>query len=363
MSVNENESEKKDLIEQPRPTAPAPQGLDGHFLAANWGKGWFVGSVGVTALALLYCVGVSVDKSNASAAFFAGPYFVGFIVAVLSPKRPFRNATITLLVGLLGLIVTLREGILCVLMSLPLLLPELYLGVSCGAWIRHDLTRRSHQVIAVVLALVSSAAWQTYSGKTDRIESHPTYSVRAEKVLDAPPEVVFETLTSGFAVRRKAPTSLRIGFPVPGDIVFDEPRLDGHVTLNFNHGVMFAHLSDWAPGRRFALHPDSFTLADPPFFITRLGQGEHFGFKAERLTDWVTFQESDWDFLPAPDGKTKLVITNRFTSHLAPEFYFGRIERFVATKIEEFLLDSIDEQVHQPRIVERDGQSELELNS
>jgi hypothetical protein len=93
---------------------------------------WVVISLGVLATSFLYGIGICVEKSY-TAGFFAAPLFIGFIVGALSLRRPFVNCWIVLGLSLLLAVATFREGVVCILFSLPLLVAEAMLGVAC-AW-------------------------------------------------------------------------------------------------------------------------------------------------------------------------------------------------------------------------------------
>src|SRR5688572_13930761 len=74
-------------------------------------------AIGLVAAVILYAGGSALLSSYA-ASFFAIPFFVGIIVGVLSPRRPYRNALVTVVSALVISIVTLREGVVCVIYSL-----------------------------------------------------------------------------------------------------------------------------------------------------------------------------------------------------------------------------------------------------
>src|SRR5437764_7857080 len=113
-----------DLTPPPRGAAPSP--LDPRRFApplpAPTRRG-IVLATGLASAVLLYCSARAFGKSY-SEAFFCSPFFVGAVVGVLGPRRPIRNSLYTLLAALVLGIVTLHEGVVCVLFALPLVVPE-----------------------------------------------------------------------------------------------------------------------------------------------------------------------------------------------------------------------------------------------
>src|SRR5262245_27454735 len=106
----------------------------------------------------LYVASCVITKGY-GAAFFAIPVFVGFIAGLLYPEGPFMAALYALAVSLLLAIVTLQEGVVCVLFSLPVLLPMLWIGSFAGAIaVRHVRPRRARdRVVGLVTLLVVGA--------------------------------------------------------------------------------------------------------------------------------------------------------------------------------------------------------------
>jgi hypothetical protein len=303
---------------------------------------------GVSAAVLLYCVSSTVLKSYAWS-FFAIPFFVGIVVGVLSLKRPFRNAWITLGIALVLAIVTMREGVVCVIYSLPVILPELFAGAACGWVIRRHVRARRNQYWVAALAIVASAGWQTLEGITDDPPNHPVHEARAAIAVAAPPDRVFAALTAReLAVAPRWPWFLRIGLPIPQRMVVDEARPGGSVRVLFSQGTAFAHVTDFDPGRAFAFTIDRYEIQDAPFHITRLGRGPHYGLRAERVEDWLTFLDIRYTLQPDANGGTLLQRRIQWRRHLAPAFYFGWLQQTIIERGQTRLLELLRERLERP---------------
>lgn len=305
---------------------------------------WVVISIGVLALAVLYTAGVCVQKSYA-ASFFAAPIFVGAIIGVLSLRRPFRNSWIALGVALLLAVITLREGVVCVLFSLPLLIPEIMLGAACAWTIRRFVRARRHRYFTAALFLLAGLGWQIVEGRLDDPASHPVQVAISRLEITAPPEQVFAALTARpIEVASRWPWFLRLGLPMPRRMEVTSAGPQGRLRLDFSQGTAHGHVTIWRPGRALSFAVDRYQIHDLPFHITRLGRGPHWGLRTERVEDWLTLLQLDYTLEPTPAG-TLLTRRTTWRRHLAPAFYFGWLQQQIIGRGQTRLLELIRERV------------------
>ena len=262
-------------------------------------------AVGLASAVLLYCSARAFGKSY-SEAFFCSPFFVGAVVGLLGPRRPIRNCLYTLLAALVLGVVTLQEGVVCILFSLPLIVPETILGALCGSTIRrhvHDCRRRMG---AAVLLIVAGVGWQVIDGRLDDPAHHPLHHATSTTLIAAPPERVFAALTARpLTVEARWPWFISVGLPMPSRFSVDSPGPDGRVTAVFSHSVARGHIRSGCP-TLLAFQIDRYEIDDLPFHITRLGRGPHYGLRTERVDDWLTLTGARYRLQPAPGGGTRL---------------------------------------------------------
>ena len=94
--------------------------------------------------------------------------------------------------------------------------------------------------------------------------------------------------------------------PMPTRLVVDAPSDGGRVTAFFSQGVAHGHVTEWAPGRALAEPIDRYDVTDDPFHITRLGRAPTYGFRAERVADWLEIENTRWAATARSDGGTDL---------------------------------------------------------
>jgi hypothetical protein len=312
-------------------------------------RSWVAIGTAITVATLLYTVACFVAKSYRFA-FFSIPVFVGFTAGVLHPQRPYRSSLYALGAALLLAVVTLREGIVCVLYSLPLLVLLLFAGAFSGSivtrYVRTKRARRGSVGLMVLLAIL----FQVWDGLTDDPSRHPVHVAESEIAVEAPAEVVFSLLTgSELRVESRWPWFLRVGLPMPERMVVEKPGLDGRLRFDFSQGTAFARVTTWSPPTELAYTVERYDIHDPPFHITRLGRGPSYGLRSERINDWLTLLDTRYTMHPTPNGGHILRRRVVWRRHLAPGLYFGWLQQAIMERGQVRLLELIRERARQAR--------------
>lgn len=295
--------------------------------------------------AVLYMVAWLVRHSYGWS-FFAIPFFIGLVTGALSQARGRSNALIALALGMLLSVITLREGVICLLFALPVFLPGLLVGEACGRYLRRYMVGRKQRrrtgagMVALALLTQGVDAW------FDDPARHPVHEATTDVLIDAPPEQVFAALTEErLRVDGHWPWFLVVGLPIPRSMQVTRPGPRGEVTFEFNHGRASGRITDYRPGQALAFQITRYAIEDLPFHITRLGRGNHYGLKTERVDDWLTFEEIRYALSPSPAGGTHLTRVTRWRRHLAPALYFGWLQQTIIERGQERLLEFIRERV------------------
>jgi hypothetical protein len=102
---------------------------------------------------------------------------------------------------------------------------------------------------------------------------------------------------------------------------------------------------------------DHYDIRDLPFHITRLGRGPDYGFRRERMEDWLTIVDTRYTLTPPPNGGTALQRRIVWRRHLAPDIYFGWLEQTVMERGQVRLLELVRSRVADLREKAREGQN------
>lgn len=307
----------------------------------------------VAAFVILYTASCLFTQAY-DAMFFAIPLFVGFISGTLAPRSAFWAALYALLVSLVLSLLVRAEGVICLFFSLPILLPMLWLGAFAGSVVRRRVHTERARRRNAWLALLLGVGGQAWSGYTDDPAQHPVHHAETQIAIAAPPVAVFAALTEReLRVASRWQWFLRIGLPMPERMRVEQPGVGGHIRFDFSQGAAFAHITQWQPGRALSYQIDGYDIHDLPFHITRLGRAPSYGFRSERVGDWLTLLTTEFTLTPTADGGTVLVRRCAWRRHLAPAFYFGWLQQTVMERGQKRLLDLIRQRVLEAGATER----------
>lgn len=232
--------------------------------------------------------------------------------AKLSTSDIVVPALITLLLICLLTVIFFAEGIVCLIMAVPILVPGLLLGVSVTrGTIRWWQNRRGAMMVValplLVLPLEIRMDWPDYHG-----------FVSTEVIIAAPADIVW---TNTVEIRDIDPDTLRFT-PSHNLMFFPRPldaRLDFHGEgatrfLSWTKGIHFReNITEWEQDRRlgwtFGFNPNSIPAEidshlRPDSEASELLRGEYV-------------------LEPLPDGRTKLVLTTHYKVSL-PWNGYGR---------------------------------------
>jgi hypothetical protein len=210
----------------------------------------------------------------------------------------------------------------------------------------------------VGLMIFISFGWQVWARLTDDPSRHPVHAAETEIAIAAPPDAVFATLaTRELRVESRWPWFIRIGLPMPDRMLVERGGLGGRARFEFSQGTAFARITKWQPGRQLAYTVDGYEIHDLPFHITRLGRGPDYGFRSERVEDWLTVLDTRYTLTPSSDGGTLLRRRILWQRHLAPDLYFGWLQQTVMERGQLRLLELIGSRVEGSLPKRSDGQN------
>src|SRR6187399_1596031 len=200
------------------------------------GTARFVVALGVVVACVLYVTSCALTRSYGEA-FFATPAFVGFVIGLSSQERPYRNTLLGLLLALALAVLTLQEGVICVLFSLPILVPLAMLGSFAGFTARRWWRQRRQRQALGAGAVLFAIGWQAIAGATDDPSAHPLHNATSSVAIAAPPSAVFEQLTQKpLAARGRWPWFIEVGLPIPRSLEVVRPGPGGLVRVEQSTG-------------------------------------------------------------------------------------------------------------------------------
>lgn len=298
----------------------------------NFVKGATLGILVGVALQLIGYLILRGDGSEFGVVMFLlVPFVSGFAVAavVRHPKRIaaccLTGAAITFSIMLF----TGWEGIVCCVMSLPLVA----FGVAVGAFIGYGIRgrfidRMSAPGMAKIILLFLCPFFIAAAGRVEQPFRSAQRRERftTETTVSAAPQRVWDLVAQMPDLDGPRPFLLRVGLPVPTRCELDNAAVGGRRVCHFNNGLIAQEVTDWRRPSYMGLRVTENTLP-----------GRH----------WLTFIDASYE-LSANGAQTRVVRHTTIGTRLYPRWYWRPLERWGITSEHGFVFSNLERWVRQP---------------
>lgn len=254
--------------------------------------------------------------------FLLVPFAVGFAIAMVAQDMRSVSAASILaaIVSLAVLIAVGWEGMLCVLMAVPLLFIGLAVGAALGMLFKKLAAKVSGASNSTTLTSVVLLSMPLLIVAGHRIEmstlTHPRREIVTSTTrLAANPGRVWTELRSFDSFSAKKPWLMYVGLPVPMKCVMEGSGVGAKRTCYFDHGYIQETVTEWLPPNFMRLSIDRTNMP-----------GRH----------WLGFEEASyevrWDGSAAVLTRNTIVISN-----LYPVWYWRPLERWGVSSEHQYI--------------------------
>jgi hypothetical protein len=199
------------------------------------------------------------------------------------------------------------EGILCIVMSLPLLMP---LG-AFGGWLAFRFSKRSRPAEGVALLLLLSPGTLAWDVKAPP----PVYEVKTAITVAASPEQVWKRVVSFPELPEPAEWYFRDGIAYPIRAHIDGSGPGAVRYCEFSTGPFVEPIEVWDEPHRLAF---SVTQNPPP-----MREWSPYGeLVTKHLHGYLISKHGQFRLTPLPDGRTVLEGTTWYQHNLWPAWYW-----------------------------------------
>ena len=248
--------------------------------------------------------------------FVAAPFTLGLIADLITKPVRRRNsltsAVVTLLLGMVGMLVTGIEGWVCLLMALPLAFGLTVLGASLGFTLRRRYFSPHEQRAILAAALLlgpttigAEAIWKPVD---------PKFELQSSIVIDAPPDTVWRyVIAAEIPEEREWLFHTGLGYPIRSTI--DSPGPHATRRCEFSTGTFVEPVTTWDPPRLLAF---DVTSSPPP--MREWSPYAHI--HPPHLDGFFTSRRGQFRLSPLAGNRTLLVGTSWYQHHLQPAEYW-----------------------------------------
>ena len=205
--------------------------------------------------------------------------------------------------------ILVREGFICVLIALPLIIPV----VALVAWSNRRIRQGGRAALLAPLLLVGISAEGVAYELPDHVVVHEV------RVLESTPEALDASLDQPAVLPDLEPLLFALPFPEPVAFTGIGSDVGDRRIVEFDAGRLVLEVTERTE------HSITWTIAD----------------NTTPLADWMTINDVRLTWQERPEG-LELRMAIDFDRELAPAIYFDPVERWGVGEMAEVLLDMIE---------------------
>lgn len=211
------------------------------------------------------------------------------------------------------------EGFLCVIMSLPLIIPLVLIGRWISIYIARSLKDSSQRIklsSASVLLFLAGWFWESVEPNQPVIIEEVSTSI----TLPYPNLDVYNAIKSVDTLDAELPFLMKVDLPIPQKCILQQEKVGGLRTCYFEGGKITERITELEPGRIMRMDVIDYELTG---------------------RSWLGFKEAIYNFDSMGPASCKITRTTTYTSKLYPRFYWQPLEKLGIQQEHAFVLANL----------------------
>lgn len=249
------------------------------------------------------------------------PTSLGIAIGAMPVKKwAYIGGLVGIIIFILLLIVGGLEGMVCVLMSIPIIIPLVWVGILINRYLmRKGVIKPTNEVKILVLPLVitllgSPTEKYLSDDKAEVIE------VKTERIYPYTTEQVYDAIKSVDTLSAEKPFLMRLDLPVPHKCVLEKEEIGGLRTCHFTGGTITERITELEKGRVLRMDVIDYKLTG---------------------RKWLGFKEAIYYFEKVGQDSCKMTRITTYTSVLRPRVYWETLEKLGITQEHDYVFDNL----------------------
>lgn len=247
----------------------------------------------------------------------------------------------TLLVAGVVLLFIAFEGVMCLLMSLPISIPLALGGAAMGRGAAASEFPRSSPTMFMLMAIPLTAVIEPESGRA-------MHEVRSSVIIEAPPAAVWPHVVAFREIPPPGDWFFRAGVAYPIRARIDGSGVGAVRYCVFSTGAFVEPITQWEPGRRL-----SFDVVESPPPMRELSP--YRDLSPPHLHGYLRSKRGEFRFVDLGDGRTRLEGSTWYEIEMAPEAYWQIFSDFLIHRIHQRVLEHIKREVESAGLTQQAG--------
>ncbi len=273
--------------------------------------------------------------------FVLTPAFIGFAVPVIAgTKTPLTEAQsiggglLALVVSGLFMILIAFEGLICIMMALPIAVVPTILGSFIGQRIMPKHTRKGPPVAVFVLLLLPPSLLTVESHVE---QEHTLIPVTTSVDINATPETVWRHVVTFSELEPPTELLFKAGIAYPIMARIEGTGVGAIRYCDFSTGSFVEPIQVWEENRLLG-----FSVREQPVPMKELSPYQDID--PDHLHGYFVSVKGQFKLTALDNGKTRLEGTTWYYQKLGPEFYWNLWSNYIVHSIHKRVLNHIKDQ-------------------
>jgi hypothetical protein len=249
--------------------------------------------------------------------FILLPIVLGLSIGAMPNKKYLLwGCLITTVITLVGLYIPGLSGLLCIVMTLPIIVPLIFLGYVISHFVKRYRGLKSTTSLPILLfpllPFLIAAPTEHFLNPNKK----EVVEVRTEQVYNYTPEQVYDAIKSVDTLVADKPYLMQFDLPIPTKCILQKEEVGGLRTCYFRSGQLSN--ADFGSG----------TIVEK---ITQLEKAKVLRMDVISYNligrKWIGFKEAIYYFDKVGNNKCKMTRVTTYTSELTPRIYWEPLEK------------------------------------
>jgi hypothetical protein len=252
--------------------------------------------------------------------------FLPFILGYLLGKSTIKAISLWGLIISLGIFFVLLlagglEGMVCILMAMPLIIG----AVSLGALVKYFIIKNrkiENEKNIIKSSIIPFLVFLSFGIAENKLTKNnkSVVEVRTEIILPYSSMIVYETIKSVDTLDAEKPFLMKLDLPIPQKCILEEEKVGAIRTCYFEEGKIIERVTELEKGKLLKMDVIDYQLTG---------------------RSWFEFKEAIYTFENLKNGSCKMTRITTYTSELYPRIYWEPLERIGIEQEHEYVFRNL----------------------
>lgn len=250
------------------------------------------------------------------------PFTLGYILGKSTIKAiSLWGLIISLIIFFILLLAGGLEGMVCILMAMPLIIGAVALGSLIKYLVKRQQNKDKNEnlikssILPFCLFLIFGFVETELTKNNNNI-----IEIKSEIIVPYSTMEVYETIKSVDTLDTKKPFLMKLDLPVPQKCILEDEKIGGIRTCYFEGGKIVERITELEKGKILKMDVIDYQLTG---------------------RKWLGFSEAIYLFDELENGQTKMTRITTYSSELYPRFYWKPLEKIGIEQEHEYVFSNL----------------------